>query len=139
MTDNAKRIEAGTVLRVGRRFGTRAIVRPPLTPRNGPLFVPENDSTRHRQNTHQKLMLLKVIQSLPKLGLYDFQLRPSDTDTMPFLWNGFDTTVEYTYVIPCADGGGWTKHASKTQQRRLRTAAKEVEQNGFVLEMEPPL
>jgi hypothetical protein len=137
--DGQGRIEAGICYCVGRRFGVRAIVRPPLTGLNGPLFSPLDGSVRHRQNTHRKKMLLSVIQSLPRLGAYDFMLRPGDADVMPFSWNGFATMMYYTYVLPCGERGTWLNHASKTQRWSVRRAAREAAEKGFTVEEGPPL
>jgi hypothetical protein len=139
MVNDGGGIEGGICYAVGRRFGARAIVRPPMTARNGPLFAPLEGPGRHRRNTHQKKMLLLAIQSLPRLGVYDFMLRPCDADVIPFLWNGFETAVGYTYVLPCAERDAWLNHASKTQRWSVRRAAREAAEEGFAVDERPAL
>jgi hypothetical protein len=138
-TDGSGAIQAGICYCVGRRFGTRAIVRPPLTPRNGPLFDPLDASGEYQAITHAKQSMMAAIHSLPKLGMYDFLLRACDTDVMPFLWNGFDTVASYTYVIPHSAADVWLNKASGTGQRRLRDAAKDAAKGRYLLDRQPPM
>lgn len=84
-------------------------------------------------------MTLSAIQSLPRLGMYDFILRPGDCDAIPYLWNGFDTSVNYTYVVPCAEHESWVQQASKTQRWSMRKAAREVAEGRFTIEQSPPI
>ena len=130
-------ISAGICYAVGRRFGTRATVRPPCTAGNGPVFNPCQEEGRYKENTHAKQMALLAIHSLPKLGFYDLRLRPVDTDVMPYLWNGFDTQVGYTYVIPASQKDDWMEGASKTTRKELRRAIREVAEQGYQIEENP--
>ena len=135
LCDDHGTIQAGHCYSVGRRWGSRAIVRPPITCMNGPVFASPTGVSRHKQNTHDKKMLLLAIQALPRLGVYDFVLRPSDLDVMPFLWNDvFDTLVGYTYVLPRAERDTWMQHASKTQRWSVRRASRQAEDKGLSLE-----
>jgi hypothetical protein len=136
--DKDGQIQAGICYATGRRLGTTGIVRPPWTPRIGPIFRPLTEGGRCTRYTHAKRMLLSVIGSLPKLGLYDFQLGTYSGDLMPFIWNGFDTLVGYTYVLPHAERDGWMQHASKTQQRRLRNIAQRASEENYTLDAAPP-
>ena len=137
LCDAQGKIQAGICYAMGRRWGLRSIVRPPMTPRNGPVFAPLADAGRHRQHTHHKKMTSLAIGALPRLAAYDFILRPDDADVMPFLWNGFDTLIVYTYVVPRTERDTWIKHASKTQQRRVRTAARHAEEEQYGFEPDP--
>jgi hypothetical protein len=138
-TDKSGAIEAGICYCVGRRFGTRAIVRPPLTPRNGPLYSPLDSPELCKAITHGKQSMMAAIHALPKMGVYDFLLRACDTDVMPFLWNGFDALPSYTYVIPQSTADVWVKKASGTAQRKLRDAAKAAANGCYVLDPQPPM
>jgi hypothetical protein len=130
-------IVAGICYAVGTRFGTRAMVRPPCTAGNGPVFMPAAAEGRYKEITHAKEMALLAIHSLPKLGFYDLRLRPADTDVMPYLWNGFDTHTGYTYVIPSSQKGRWMEGTSKTTRKELRRATREVEEKGYRIEENP--
>jgi hypothetical protein len=130
-------IEAGICYALGRRWGTSAMVRPPCTAGNGPVFLNAKGQGRYKEITHAKQMTLMAIHSLPRLGLYDMRLRPADQDLMPFLWNGFETHVGYTYVIPAAEKDSWMDGAAKSTRKELRRAAREVEEQGYRIEEGP--
>lgn len=139
LADHQGQIQAGICYATGRWLLTKGIVRPPCTPRNGPLFRPSAKQGRHAQNTHVKSAMLAALGCLPRLGAYDFMLRPCDHDVLPFLWNGFETAVRYTYVVPCAEQATWQQHASKTQQQQLRSAARRAAEEGYAVVEAPSL
>ena len=137
LRDDAGLIIAGICYATGRRFGTRAMIRPPCTAGNGPVFFPDMEEGRYKEITHAKKMALLAIHSLPKLGFYDLRLRPGDRDVMPYLWNGFDTHVGYTYVIPATERETWVEAASKTTRKEMRRAQREVTERGYYIEENP--
>ena len=134
-----EQIQAGICLNIGRKIGVKSTVRPPLTPCNGPLFLPSRKHSRHHKNTHAKNMLLMTIRSLPMMGMYDLILRPEDRDVLPYLWNGFESHVCYTHVIPCKEQGNWLQQASKTQQWSIRKANRDVAEGKYTLDESPPI
>ena len=137
-------IEAGIAVNISRLpnlkapLGIRAVVRPPLTPINGPVFLDCNKTSRSSRYTYFKKELLQTIESLPRLGLYDFGLWGYYEDIMPFLWNGFDTKVAYTYVIPKAEVNSWRGNMSQKSRYELRSASTEAEKMGFRVEADSP-
>lgn len=137
LRDEKGAITAGICYALGRRFGTTAIVRPPCTAGNGVVFSPSRGEGRYKELTHAKQMNLLAIHSLPQVGFYDLVLRPADNDLMPFLWNGFDTYVGYTYVIPAADKDTWMDGASKTSRKEMRRAMREVTEKGYQIRENP--
>lgn len=132
-----RRIQAGICYAVGRRFGTRAMIRPPCTPGNGPVFIDTPETGNYRRITHAKEMAQIVLCSLPRLGFYDLRLRPNDTDVMPYLWNGFDTEVGYTFVIPASARDTWMEGTSKTTRKELRRGARDLVEDGLQIEENP--
>ena len=137
VTDCDNTLTGGIAYAVGRRFSCSAIIRPPLTARVGPVITKPRLAGRHAVNTQIKNALLSTIARLPKVGTYDFSLGPEDTDIMPFLWNGFDTLVGYTYRIPCLEATKWRGETSKTQRWQLRKAAKDAVADGLTVDTEP--
>ena len=105
IADGQGRVQAGICYCLKHRWGATAIGRPPFTARNGPVFLRPENAPRHQSHTRDKKLLLQLIGALPRIGVYDFWLRPCDRDVMPFLWNGFDAQVAYTYVLPSAERG----------------------------------
>ncbi len=137
VTDEQGKIKAGICFALGRRFGVKAIIRPPLTLHNGPVFAPMTGQGTYRAVTHAKKTMLSAIHGLPKLGMYDFQLRACDFDAMPFLWNGFDVLLSYVYVIPCSVRDVWDKQASKSARKELRRAAAEFSEQHYRIDDNP--
>lgn len=132
-------INAGLCYSVGYRFGTKGIVRPPITPQNGPIFVPNDEKSRYANNSFNKKMMHSALCALPNLGLYDFLLRPCDVDVMPFLWNGFDTLIGYSYVIPKKETGCWVENLTKVVRQDIRRALRQVSSNELILQTNPPM
>jgi hypothetical protein len=137
LRDEAGALTAGICYATGRRFGTSAMIRPPCTAGNGPVFIPTQTEGNYKELTQAKQMALLAIHSLPPLGFYDLRLRPADTDVMPYLWNGFDTHIGYTYVIPVSHKDNWMEQASKTTRKEMRRATREVTEQGFRIEENP--
>ena len=103
LTDDRGQIQGGVCYLLGRKWGGNAILRPPLSPRNGPVFLGSAKKGRYARATHVKKMLLRTLQLLPPVSVHDLILCPGDIDVQPFQWNGFDTVVAYTYIIPRAE------------------------------------
>jgi len=82
-----------------RRVGMEVILQPPLTPMLGPWIQTEDMSTRTRLNNEQKIMQA-LIEQLPRFDHFRQTLNKNVSNWLPFYWNGFSQTTEYTYVIP---------------------------------------
>jgi len=127
-------------------LGIKGMVIPPLTPANGPVFKACSKTTRSCKNTYIKHELLSAIESLPQLDFYDFQLWRFCCDVMPFIWNGFETYVYYTYVISAAEVETWQNNMSKKTRHLLKDARREADAEGYLEietgasfeEMKPP-
>jgi hypothetical protein len=132
------RIQAGICYARGRKWGGSAILRPPLSPRNGPAYLPSGRQGRPARYSHAKQMVQAVLPLLPRVSVYDLILSPGDIDIQPYLWNGFDALVAYTYVIPKEDAGAWREGASEKQRRNLRKAHEEASASGYTLVVDPP-
>ncbi len=141
--DRQGRIESGILIHIARfpsfsRFGVKGIRRPPLTPVNGPVFRPCPKQGRCNWYTHEKKELHSSIDALPRVDFYDFGLGRAFRDIMPFLWNGFDTHISYTYVIPFSEAATWQKNISEKTKRKLKAARKEAAETGCRIETDPP-
>ena len=142
--DGDGNIEAGLPMHIGKfpsfmgALGVRGIRRPPLTQLNGPVFNGCAKTNRSSAYSHTKRELLRAITSLPQMGFYDFALGRSTEDIMPFLWNGFDAIVHYTYIIRATDAEGWRRNMSEHARRALKGAHKEGRELGCAVEADPP-
>lgn len=139
LLDKKQSIEGGLCFAVGRKLGTQSIVRPPFTPRNGPVIGPTAKQGRYSENTHRKKVTLSLLGALQTLGMYDFSLCPTDLDSMPFIWNGFDTQVNYTYVIPKQEHDTCSSHSSQELRRKLRLAEQDFEKKNVWIDENPEI
>lgn len=136
-------IEAGIPLHISAPrmlpgfLNIRGIRRPPLTPVNGPVFSECGKTQRCTRYAHVKKELFDAIETLPEVDYYNFGLWRHCTDLMPFVWNGFETRVHYTYVIRAADVEEWRKNMSSNTRRFLKGAHKEAGASGYTVEEEP--
>ena len=112
-------------------LGIRGVTKPPLTPVNGPVFKACTKTSRPTIYSHIKNEILCSLQSLPKVDFYDFHLWRFCSDLMPFIWNGFETQVLYTYFIPANNIDTWQNDMSKKTRRFLKDARREADKEGY--------
>jgi Acetyltransferase (GNAT) domain len=112
-------------------LGIRGVTKPPLTPVNGPVFRACAKTSRPTIYTHVKNEILNSLRYLPDADFYDFHLWRFCDDLMPFIWNGFETQVLYTYVIPAGNVETWQGNMSKNTRRFLKEARITAEKEGF--------
>jgi hypothetical protein len=105
---------------------------------NGPVYLPIKRRSRHGHDSQLKHTLLATLHGLPRLGMYDLLLTYTDLDVVPFLWNGFDAMVEYSYVIPVKEKETWLQQTSKTRRWTLRKASKDARDQNFFVDDQPP-
>lgn len=135
--DKDGEIEAGIPIYVSRFehmpkfFHVQGVGRPPLTPVNGPVFRDCAKTARSSINTYVKEELLCAIESLPQADFYDLHLWRFCSDLTPFIWNGFETSVYHTYVIPTGDMEDWKMNMSKKSRRLLKEAHAEADEKGY--------
>lgn len=124
LRDKGGAIEAGMAITPLRFLGTRAARRPGWTAYNGPLIRPSRRKNAVEAVSDEKNLLVRLLAESPSLGMWDYVLPPEYVDLMPFLWNGFDTTVGYTYQIPPAPPQQWQAAMSSDHRRELRKAGE---------------
>lgn len=133
------RIEAGLPLFRHRFQGAEAIVRPPFTPFNGPVFRLPSAGSTYERNQRVKEELFAALASFPRAELYVLAPAPQISDVSPFLWCGFRSMMEYTYVIPKAKAPCWKEDLSANCRRNLIRARAESGERGCFLEVDPPV
>ncbi|HEY3347019.1 MAG TPA: GNAT family N-acetyltransferase [Nitrospirota bacterium] len=138
------RIEGGMALHLSKfpkkagAFGTLGLRRPPLTHVNGPVIAECGKTARSARFTHYKRELAEAVASLPVLGFYDISLGRYCPDAMPFIWNGFETGIGYTYVVPAGGIEGWWKEMSDKTRRAVKDARKKAAELGCTMDTDPP-
>jgi hypothetical protein len=130
-------IEAGMPVYISRYehipkfLGVQGVTSAPLTPVNGPVFKDCAKIARSSKNGYVKEELLCCIESLPRADFYDLHLWRFCSDLTPFIWNGFETNVYHTYVIPAGDMDTWKNNTSSGNRRFLKKAYAEAEEEGY--------
>jgi len=117
----------------------KGVTKPPLTMVSGPLFMDTAKPGRSARYTHVKKELMCAITSLPKADYYDIFLNRSQDDLMPYIWNGFDDQVLYTYVIRKEDAMTWRNNMLDKARSNLKAAHKEADALGCVMETDPSI
>jgi hypothetical protein len=81
----------------GRR-GIVVVSHPPLTQTLGPCI--KTSSAKESTRLHEeKELMCALISQLPPCDLFSQNCAPNITNVLPFYWNGFTLTVNYTYCI----------------------------------------
>lgn len=81
------------------RFGMRIIQQPALTPMLGPWLLPNGEKGVTRLSSEHKIMQ-SLIEQLPPFDHFVQTWNKDLSNWLPFYWNGFRQTTEYTYVLP---------------------------------------
>lgn len=82
------------------RYWGLHILQPPLTQTLGPWLRSSN--ARYPQRLSRDVDLLQdLISQLPAFAQFNQNWHFSNTNWLPFYWNGFEQTTRYTYRIPC--------------------------------------
>lgn len=84
---------------VARRYGMKVVQQPPLTPVLGPWIRDDGGSLTTRLSNEQKIMQ-SLIEQLPRFDHFSQTWNKDLSNWLPFYWNGFSQSTEYTYVIP---------------------------------------
>jgi len=137
LRDKSGQIEAGMAITPIRFLGTKAARRPAWTPYNGPLIRPSAKSNLVAVAAEEKNRMLRLLAQSPAMGMYDYILPPEYSDVMPFLWNGFEASVGYTYQIPPAAPEQWQAHMSSAHRRDLRKAHEVLRREKGSVEEDP--
>jgi hypothetical protein len=91
-------IAARMPYRVHRRWGLTLMTTPPLTQTLGPWIRPSTGKLVTQLSDQYELMT-ELIRQLPRVDLFAQTFSSAITNPLPFYWNGFEHTVNYTYRI----------------------------------------
>ena len=135
LRDKSGQIEAGMAITPSKFLGTTAARRPPWTVYNGPLILPSDRENRAERISEEKDRMVRLLAESPAMGMYDYIFAPEYTDLMPFIWNGFDTLVAYTYQISQAPPEQWHAEMSKNHKKNLRRARNALKELDATIEV----
>lgn len=82
-----------------RRYGLTILSQPGLTQTLGP-WLRKADSKYSSSLGQQKDLMEELIAQLPQFSHYVQNWHYSQSNWLPFFWNGFKQTTRYTYVLP---------------------------------------
>jgi hypothetical protein len=106
---------------ITRRYGMKVIQQPPLTPVLGPWIRVDGGSVTTRLSNQQRIMQ-SLIEQLPRFDHFTQTWNKDLSNWLPFYWNGFSQSTEYTYVIPSLDDleGVWSR-IDPTRRKHCRS------------------
>jgi hypothetical protein len=82
------------------QYGFKVIAMPSLTQTMGPwLRYPKAQKASNRLSLEMEI-LSELITKLPPHGYFHQSFHYTQTNWLPFYWNGYDQTTRYTYVLP---------------------------------------
>ena len=131
-------IESGLAANITKVQGLEGIRRGPVSPVNGPVFAFCKSGNRLSQNSCLRQELTEIVAALPRLSFVELIFSPEIIDVMPFLWDGFEPELLYTYVIPRSESGRWRDNISARHRGCLKLARKEMLRFGCKIEVDPP-
>lgn len=103
--DGAHTLHAAWPYYSWRRAGLTHVAQPPLALRLGPLFHTPWPAIAWNEQQH---LAQQLLASLPPYALLDSLLPAAFGHVQPFLWQGLQARLRYSYIVPTA---GRTKHA----------------------------
>lgn len=108
------------------RGGYNNIVHPHMAQFMGPWLNREYISTKTHHRTHQ--LLKELMTQLPSCDAYFQEWHFSQTNWLPFYWEGYEQSTRYTYTVDCSKGEEtvW-KNISSNVRRDIKNAAKVME------------
>ena len=136
--DEKGAIAGGVALLLTRPWGVRGFFKPPYTAYYGPLLTGSAKSRDAGARTEEMELVQNLLKALPRASHYDFMLPPGASDLLPYLWNGFQSSVWYTYIL----SGSYDQYLEgmvKRKRRNVRQAWDEVEAGSLSVSADAPL
>ncbi len=125
--ESAGQVIARLPYRVLRRYGTRVLTQPPLTPYLGPWYRPSTAKVGS-QFSERRQLTAELLARLPKTHLFSQNQWPGIPDCLPFLWEGFSEKVGYTHWLEnLPDTDALWRGFLEPTRREIRKAEKRVE------------
>lgn len=125
--DKDRAIKGGAALVKSRRFGVSGFHLPAYTPYFGPLIMPVKDTEGALAKSEYWKLLQLIVLNLPKVSHYDFLLTPEDLNIFPYIWNGFSSSIRYTFEIK-GSFAEYPSRLSREKKVKLRKALQFYEE-----------
>ena len=128
-------IEGGIALTLVAIMGCKAARRPAWTAYNGPLARASEKQHPGEKASEEKAIVLRLLAGISDIAIQDYIFAPDAYDVIPFIWNGFETLVGYTYQIPPGPVDQWQAAMSQDHRRSLRKAHESLKNLGGEVEV----
>lgn len=92
-------ILAAMPIHIKSRFNLIYIYQPELTQTMGIYFKYPKKQKYYKQLSFEKEMISLIVEKFPKFAKFSQSFNYKYTNLLPFLWQGFDLKVNYTYTI----------------------------------------
>lgn len=97
------RLIAGMPVPIHHKHGMKFIHNPRLTPYSGPFFAKVN-MKKSSEISYKKGINSLFAETLKRNGLVlHYSFYHNNTDLQPYIWNGFDVEVFYTYILEISE------------------------------------
>ena len=118
-------LTAGLPLTYRSRFGIMQATHPPLTPYLGILFRDRNAKYVNRISDEKKIAGLIARRIKDDFKVIRFKLTPAVIDLQPFIWEGFSSSVRYTYLLDLRDLDAVWNGMAESRRRNIKRAEKD--------------
>jgi len=105
-----------------KKYGQLIISQPILTQTLDIYFNYPKNQKYYKKLSFEKEMIEKILQTLPKFGMFYKSFNFKHTNLLPFYWAGFEIKVNYTYVIENLKIEDLEKNFETDIRRRRRKA-----------------
>jgi len=85
------------------KFVLKKIYQPLLTPYLGPIYELPEGLSLYNTIQYENELYDALCKQLPKFLEYKQKLFPSISNHLPFYWNGYSQTTQYTYILETID------------------------------------
>ncbi len=121
-----QRLVAGLpLIRQELKFGIKSAGHPALTPYLGVLFGPKDGKYVHRISSEKEISRAIAKRIKEDFGVINFNFPPGHVDLQPFIWEGFSSSVRYTYILRLDDLKQVWVDMDETRRRNIRRAEKD--------------
>lgn len=119
-------LRAGGVFPEKQKFGISVVSNPVLTPYTGVIFE-QRRGKRVTALSNEKRMSEKIIKyAKEKYSNIKINLSPNYKDLQPFIWNGFESKVRYTYLMDLSNLDEiWNQMDSGSCRNSIKRAKKD--------------
>lgn len=120
-------IVAAMPYHIKKKYGIKAFINPKLTPYQGPwMLIPKDVSKTESKQSWIKKATKSLLNDLPSCDYFKVRCQPKFIDLQPFMWEGYQNKVCYTYQIASQSAEKVKKGLSAKTRNQIKSASKEL-------------